>query len=107
MMRFIAPVSVALLALCALLDSCRGQHQQRLRTGQPYATDVEADVADDEYVQRLETLVEQYRNLIAKAILRLNGACLVYDRLAASSERILGDGNSIFTVLERVTVGLY
>lgn len=48
------------------------------------------DISDEaeavEYIQRMETLVDQYRNLIAKSIMRLSGACIVYDRLTAASD---------------------
>lgn len=51
------------------------------------ASDEAVAEAAAEYVQRLEQFVDQYRNLIAKSILRLTGACVAYDRLAATSNR--------------------
>lgn len=104
-------VTTTLLAVCAVLVlgqttptagavvvgplGQRHRHQQQEFIG-PAAGDDEDDDNDlndapdeadaaGEYVQRIETLIDQYRSLIAKSIVRLNGACIVYDRLVAAS----------------------
>lgn len=81
--------SVCLLAVLLLSiswDRCAAQPRiDQLLAGDAEQESDDADNAD--YVQRLEQFVDQYRNLIAKSILRLQGACVAYDRLAATSGR--------------------
>lgn len=102
---------VALALSCLVWHNCDAQQQplaapqrQFDRSLPPHFAATASNESDDNdearddsneslAAQRLTALLNQYRRLIAKSILRLSDACSVYDRLAVSSSSSSSDSN--------------